>query len=170
MNPQFFGLNEKIGRIIKVPADQSRIVSIAVAMAAAAHARLPSSQVENVSAFFAEQVFGTVSESISDLNESIVFGAKSALEYAQLFWKLRYYAAFPAHLVDNTAYAMDRLLFRKGLEQMDLTTIWAGGVLELSEEMNLFMNKYRTEIVTLAADLTRLMAPKAANVDEDGRG
>lgn len=159
MDPKFFGLNEKIGRIIKVPADQGRIVAIAVALAASAQARLPSSAVENVSAFYADQVFGVAAEKISELNETIVFAAKSALEYTQTFWKQRYYAAFPLQMAEQTAYRIETLMRSKAAANMDLCTLWSGGAVNVSEELNAFMNKYCAEIMILASDLCRLIAP-----------
>lgn len=171
MDPKFFGLNEKIGRIVKVPADQGRIVATAVALAAAAHARLPSSPVENVSVFYADQVHAVAMETISDMNESVVFAAKTALEYAQTFWKLRYYAAFPVQMVEMTDYRIEHLLKTRAPANMDLTTLWAGGMMEVSDELSSFMNKYRVEIATLAADLVKLLAPRVAPTgDEDIRG
>lgn len=166
MDPKFFGLNQKIGTLVKVPADQGRIVALAVAMASAAHSRLPSSPVENLLAFYGEQVHPVVMENISDVNESIVFAAKQALEYVQIFWKMRYYAAFPAQFVEATAFTVERQLQSRVTSQMDLTTIWTGGLLEISEELNKFMNTYRIEIATLAADITRLMAP--ASIGSEG--
>lgn len=170
MNPRYFGLNQKIGQLIKNPADQGRIVAIAVAMAASANARLPSSPVISIPAFYGEQVFPVINETISEINESIIFAAKSAQDAAQKFWKMRYYAAFPAHMAHLTTSISDRSLDSRIVEKMDLLMVWCGGSFELAPELLDFMNKYRYEIGTLALDFTRFLAPMPAATSEEGRG
>jgi hypothetical protein len=151
MNPQYFGLNEAIGKLVRTPADQSRIVAIAVALAVSAQAHLPSSAVDNQLAYYGEQVHPFVCEKISEVGEAVVFASKSALDYAQLFWKMRYTAAFPNHMLVDNAYQIDRLIAMKASHSIDITSLWSGGLIQLSEEMSLFMNKYRAEIMGIAS-------------------
>lgn len=166
MNPKYFGLNEKIGQLIKVPADQGRIVAIAVAFSAITHARLPTSPVDNPQSFYAEQVLPSLMESLSDINENIVFASRMALDYGLIFWKLRYYAAFPGDFATDLEYRLRALLDGKAGRGMDINLIWAGGLAVVSDEMNQFMNRYKTEITLIAADLIRLLAPPTLNGTE----
>lgn len=165
MNPKYFGLNEAIGKIIKTPTDQSRVVAIAVALAASAQAHLPSSAVDNLPGFYADQVHAFVIEKISEVGEAVIFGSKQALDYAQQFWKMRYTAAFPNKVLVDNAYQMDQLLAVRGTQTIDITTLWAGGVVQLSEEMSNFMNKYRVEIMSIAARVAVLLQPAAEDAD-----
>jgi hypothetical protein len=167
MNPQYFGLNESIGRLVKVPADQGRIVAIAVALAASSQAHLPSSALENVAAFYGEQVHPFVSEKISEVGESVIMASKSALEYAQLFWKMRYTAAFPNRMLVDNAYQIDRLLSVRASNSIDITSLWAGGLIDLSEEMSQFMNKYRAEILGIASRVALILQPDESESGAD---
>src|SRR5438067_2294676 len=119
MNPKYFGVNEAIGKIVRAPGDQSRIVAIAVALATSSLAQLPSSDVKNFTAFYGEQVLPFVAEKISEMGEAIVFASKSALEYAQLFWKMRYTAAFPNRVLIDNAYQLERLLASRPNQSID---------------------------------------------------
>lgn len=159
MDPKFFGLNETIGRIVKVPADQNRLVAVAVALAVASYVQIPSPQVKNPMVFFADQVFAAASEKISTINESVCFGAKAALDYAQTFWKLRYYAAHPADYSYDNEYRLQTLLKGRAAQSMDLTTLWAGGASFISQDLSEFMNKYQAEILTIAAKVGGLLRP-----------
>jgi hypothetical protein len=163
MNPQYFGLNEAIGKLVRVPADQSRIVAIAVALAVSAQAHLPSSNVANQLAYYGEQVHPFICEKISEVGEAVVFASKSALEYAQLFWKMRYTAAFPNRMLVDNAYQIDRLVATRGTAAIDITSLWAGGLLQLSEEMSKFMNTYRSEIMGIASRLAVILQPGSAD-------
>jgi hypothetical protein len=104
-----------------------------------------------------------VSEKISEVNESVLFASKSALEYAMLFWNMRYYAAFPGEMTSRTLANLDSLLYSNSAKTMDITVLWAGGVALLSEEMSTFMNKYKIEIMMLAARTKSAIAPRAAD-------
>jgi hypothetical protein len=161
MDPKYFGLNETIGRTVKAPADQGRIVAIAVALAASAQAHLPSAQLENIPAFFAQQVLPVVSEKISEVNESVVFGAKSALEYTQVFWKMRYFAAWPAAYTQDSEYRLKYLLSQPAAKNMDITMLYSGGASQISDELSQFMNKYKVEIMLIASDVAMLLSPPA---------
>lgn len=163
MDPKYFNFNQEIGKLVKSPADQGRIIAIAIALAAAANARLPSSPVRNLAMHYADQVFQDVTEKISEINESIVFSAKSAQEYVQVFWKMRYYAAFPIQMADANFYRMRDLVKSPAAHGMDLMTVWAGGVVELSEELNQFMSKFKAEIAILAATAAVMIAPVLPN-------
>jgi hypothetical protein len=170
MNPKFFGLNEAIGKLIKNPGDQSRIVAIAVALAVSSQAQLPSSSVDNQLAYYGEQVHPFVCEKISEVGEAVVFASKSALEYAQLFWKMRYTAAFPNHMLVDNAHQIDRLIATRGGHSLDITSLWSGGLIQLSEEMSQFMNKYRAEIMGVASRVAVLLQPAASGSDEPVAG
>jgi hypothetical protein len=163
MNPKYFGLNEAIGKLVKNPGDQSRIVAIAVALAVSAQAHLPSSDVENQLAYYGEQVHPFVCEKISEVGEAVVFASKSALDYAQLFWKMRYTAAFPNRMLVDNAYQIDRLIAAHASHSIDITSLWAGGLVQLSQEMSLFMNKYRAEIMGIASRVAVILQPPAAD-------
>lgn len=157
MNPKYFGLNEAIGKLIKVPAVQGRIVAIAVALAAASQAHMPSSQLENPSAFYGEQVHGFVAEKISEVGESVIFASNLSLDYAQMFWKMRYTAAYPNRMLVDNAYQIDRLLSVRASTSLDITSIWSGGLLDVSEEMSQFMNTYRAEIMGVATRVALIL-------------
>jgi hypothetical protein len=167
MNPKYFGLNEAIGRLVKVPADQGRIVAIAVALAASSQAHLPSSALSNVAAFYGEQVHQFVSEKISEVGESVIFASKLALDYAQLFWKMRYSAAFPTRVLVDNAYQIDRLISVRASSSMDITSLWSGGLMDLSEEMSQFMNRYRAEIMGVASRVALILQPEETATGDD---
>ncbi len=165
MNPQYFGLNAEIGRLVKAPGDQSRIIALAVALAVSSLAHLPSSGVNNVPAFYGEQVHPFVCEKISEVGEAVVFASKNALEYAQLFWKMRYNAAFPANVLVDQANAIESLLFNNRV-MPDVSMLWAGGITMLSEEMALFITKYSREIMVVASRVAIILQPDPV-VDTD---
>lgn len=167
MDTKYFGLNETIGRLVKVPADQRRIVAIAVALAASAQGHLPSSDVNNPSAFYGEQVHPFVSEKISEVGESVMMASKSALEYVQLFWKMRYFAAFPTRMLVENAYQIDRLVSVRATHAIDITSLWAGGIIMISEEMSQFMNKYRAEIMAISSRVACILQPEEAASPND---
>lgn len=167
MDAKFFGLNNRIGQLVKVPADQGRIVAIAVALATSSLAHLPSSALVDSSAFYGDQVHQFVSEKISEVGESVVFASKSALEYAQLFWKMRYNAAFPSGILATQSSLIERLAKTRAAQAMDITSLWAGGSVLLSEEMSLFMNKYHVEIIIIASQVSAILAiPVGANTSD----
>lgn len=165
MNPKYFGLNETIGKLVKAPADQGRIVAIAAAFAAAAQGHLPSSPVENVAGYYALQVFPMVAEKLSEVNESVVFGAKSALDYTQIFWQMRYYAAFPGKFADVFEFRLAASLDSSAAKMMDVMALLCGGQLLLSEEMSLFMNKYKNEITLISAKMLTVFKYTAPEVE-----
>lgn len=167
MNPKYFGLNAKIGCVVKAPGDQSRIVAIAAAFAAAAQGTLPSSAVENVTAYYAQSVLPVASMKLSELNESVIFGAKSALEYTLTFWQMRYYAAFPAKFDADYNHRLESFLSRGVSNSLDVSALLCGGSVFISEEMSGFMNKYKKEITTIAASMIAVLAdPDTTTVND----
>ena len=168
MDSKYFGLNATIGKLVKSPADQGRIVGIAAGLAAASQGQLPSSPVVNISAFYAQMVFPMVQEKLSDVNESIIFAAKSALEYAGLFWQMRYYAAFPAQLVDTYMYRLKSTLESNVGKGMDVSMLWCGGQVLISDEMSAFMNRYKVEITLINAEMIQAITPDVQYTDSTG--
>ena len=165
MNPKYIGLNEQIGKIIKAPGDQSRIVAIAAAFAASAQGHLPSSPVDNLLGYYSLQVFPSVAEKLSEIGESVVFGTKSALEYTQQFWQMRYYAAFPAKFADVFQHRMHMVMECKTTKSLDITSLLCGGQFIVSEEMSDFMNKYKVEISTIAMYIIGILLPDVEGQD-----
>lgn len=168
MNPKYFGLNATIGKVVKAPADQARIVAIAAAFAAAAQGQLPSSPVENVAGYYAQHVFPTVTEKLSEVNESVVFGAKSALDYTMIFWQMRYYAAFPGKFADVFEYRITASLDSSVVKTLDAMSLLCGGQMMLSEEMSMFMNKYKTEITLISAAMMTVLRYTAEDTSAPG--
>jgi len=165
MNPKYIGLNEQIGKIIRAPGDQSRIVAIAAAFAASAQGHLPSSPVDNLLGYYSLQVYPSVAEKLSEVNESVIFGAKSALEYTQQFWQMRYYAAFPAKFADTFQHRMRMVMDSKATKSLDVSGLLCGGQFIISEEMSEFMNKYKAEIATIAMYMINILLPDVPGQD-----
>jgi hypothetical protein len=157
MDPKFISLNQEIGRVIKVPADQGRILATVFAMAAAAAAPLPSSPLDNIPAYFAAQVFPQATQQISEANESVIFSATSAVEYTKIFWKMRYNAAFPATLwlgedPNSSSNPMSMATYNvkyRGHTDIDAISAYIGTCSEMSPEYFDFINKYKMEIINL---------------------
>lgn len=173
MDPKFISLNQQIGKIVKSPADQGRIVATVFAMAAAAAAPLPSSQLDNVPAYFAAQVYPSASEAICNANESVVFGAKSAMEYMQIFWKMRYNAAFPASIwgYDNNGMNISAYnLAYRGHRGVDTIGAYLGAASEMSPEYYEFCNKFQNEIVALLPDVMFIMIGSKAILEAELAG
>lgn len=162
MNPRHLELNSKILKLIKAPGDQSRIVATAVALAVSSTAPLPSSQVESLVEYYSGQVLPNAMLTISEFGETVVFASKTALEYTQTFWKMRYYAAHPASMLDNSfAWNIENMLNQGSVDNLNFGTLWNGGVKLVSTEMDAFMNQYKKEILILSAYIMTLLTEVA---------
>lgn len=160
MDSKYFGLNELIGRVVKAPGDQGRIVAVAMAMAVVAKAPLPSSPVDNMADYYAMNVHQDAAKIISEINESVIFASHTALECVNTFWKLRYYAAHPVTLWvnwKNAYYNPARAADGSSLENMDTFTTFIGGAREISPDLMTFMNKYKCEIMDLTGFIISLV-------------
>jgi hypothetical protein len=156
-------LNTVIHRTIKAPGDQGRIVAMAVALAVAATAPLPSTPVDDASEYFLQQVNQQAIELISELNESVIFASKLALEFTQQFWKQRYYSAHPKCMIEsNFTSQLDSLLNVERVETFDFSTIMSGGLFVLALDTVRFLNKYKVEIAKVTAAVYSAIAPDEA--------
>lgn len=160
-----FAINQSIREIVKVPAEQGRIVAIAVAKAIAAKAMLPSAPIEaaGVPEYYANSIKPFVTEIISAIGEGTTFGMKSSAELASVFWKMRYNAVHPEQAFNQSYLFFASLEGIKALANYDIETIMAGGHILLPKETYEFMNKYRSEIVRLTAVLLSEVKLESAN-------
>lgn len=155
MNSTYIRLNQKINQIVKAPGDQGRIVAMAVAYAVSAQASIPSSPVDDVAQYFNTQVQQGAIVKISQLNEGVLFAAKSALEFVNVFWKQRYYSAHPSITIEASQFALSLHASVKEEERQafDFSTIMSGGLVTMSIETAKFLNKYKLEIAILAGEM-----------------
>lgn len=152
-------LNNAIRNIVKTPTDQGRIVAAAVAQAVAARAPLPSTQLEEggIGSFYATNVAPYVNEAISAFGEATLFATKTSAEWAQSFWKMRYFAAHPAACPLTLNSYHRSLECADAISKYDLVTLFAGGSLVLTEEVYNFINQYKAEIISLAFEFSNIL-------------
>lgn len=79
---------------------RAKVIATAIAVALATSQHLPSSEVENASAYYNTQVMPAVTRAVSLFNEVIVFDARSAVDQARQLWQLRYASAFGTPILD----------------------------------------------------------------------
>lgn len=163
MNPKYMYLNQEILRLVKTPIDQGRIVAVAVALAASSKAILPSTSVEDATVFYINAVAEQMRELISECGENVVFPMKTALDYAQQFWKMRYASAHPAAMNKELIWTLSSNTTAARLASFDFTTVWAGGSNSISVELSEFLNKYKVEIISLACNIQPLMTKEEEN-------
>ena len=144
-------LNNAIRTIVKTPADQGRIIAVAVAQAVAAKATLPSTELEvgSLAAYYTTNVQPMANEAIDCFGNATIFAQKTAAEYALIFWKMRYYAAHPASCPITLNSYYKSLECESAIAVYDFGTLMAGGSLLLTPELYALMNKYKAEILAL---------------------
>jgi hypothetical protein len=96
MNPNHIELVKAINGDASISIEnRSAIVGAAIAAAFAAAAPLPSTAVESPSSYFTLTVQPSITNTLSDLNESLVFSVKETIEFIGALWNVRYAAAHP---------------------------------------------------------------------------
>jgi hypothetical protein len=113
--------------------DRSRVLAIAAGMAAARSVSIPSAPVENVQQYYNLSVMPIAQMLVEETNENLVMDFEEGMNYALMFWRLRYVAAHPnAQLDRNTPYGFfDTLL---------------GVNLYIDKDTHTFVNEYKMEI------------------------
>jgi hypothetical protein len=116
--------------------DRCRILAIAAGMAAARTVSIPSAPVENVQQFYNLSVSPLVQTLVEETNENLVMEYEEGMNYALMFWRLRYIAAHPnAELNRPSPYGFfDTIL---------------GANMYVDSDTHTFVNQYKKEIFEL---------------------
>ena len=95
MNPKFNEFNN-LSNLVITDASQRVVITVAaVAMAIAMKAHLPTSLVDNPTAYFNMQIMPSVNSIVSEWNEEMILDTNVCVEQAKMFWLVRYTAAYP---------------------------------------------------------------------------
>lgn len=95
MKPEYISLMQEVDLYVKDPMERAKILGIAISAALANSSDMPSTEVEDPSTYFINQVSTTIRSLVSDLNENVVFDLKQVMENVRVFWMLRYHALYP---------------------------------------------------------------------------
>jgi hypothetical protein len=116
--------------------DRSRVLAVAAGMAAAWAVSIPSAPVENLQQYYNLSTMPIIQTLIEETNENLVMEFEEAMEYALMFWRLRYIAAHPNATLDRaTPYGFfDTIL---------------GVNLYVDKDSHTFVNQYMCEIFQL---------------------
>lgn len=98
MNTNYMALNGAIDCAVTDITKRARIIAIALAVALSKKAHLPTERVDNVMAFFDQNVMPDLAPILSSFNEEIIVDCAIVKETLQAMWMVRYNAAFPARL------------------------------------------------------------------------
>lgn len=114
---------------------RSKVIACGVALALAYKLPLPTGPVVDPDNFFNMQVSSLMNDPFSEINESVVFDLKTAVEYCRVFWLLRNAAAhtgsqFP--FAENSPYGF-------------FDTILGAGVY-VGDAMHTFVNEQKVGI------------------------
>ena len=95
MNPKFTEFNNLSNVVIADANMRVAILVSALALAISNTSHLPTSLVDNPTAYFNMQIMPTVCSVVSEWNEEIILDTKMCIEQARMFWLVRYTAAYP---------------------------------------------------------------------------
>jgi len=95
MNPKFNEFNNVSNLVIRDASERVAITVAAVALAIAMKAHLPTSLVDNPTAYFNMQIMPSVNSIISEWNEEMILDTNNTIEQCKMFWLVRYTAAYP---------------------------------------------------------------------------
>lgn len=143
MKPIYFNFSKAADTAITDSTKRTKILAVALAVAASNLASLPTSQVDSPSNHFNMQVLSQVREAVAEFNENIVFDCKATLDYVRIFWMLRYTAAHP---LTRPIYSLNFNFFES---VMGVGTF-------VSPELQCFVNEHKDQILylsTIAAEI-----------------
>lgn len=95
MKMQFLPFQTAIDRCCGQPKDRACAVALSVAVALAASATIPSSQVDEPARFYEQNVAPELERLAAAFNENVVFDLELTLQMARAQWLIRYTAAHP---------------------------------------------------------------------------
>jgi hypothetical protein len=146
MNPKFTEFNNLSNVVIADANMRVAILVSALALAISNTSHLPTSLVDNPTAYFNMQIMPTVSAVVSEWNEEIILDTKMCIEQARMFWLVRYTAAYP----------MSRPMYSANFDFFDTIT---GVSLFVPTELFAFLDSAcKPAILTLATAATELIS------------
>lgn len=146
MKPAYLDFSKQANAVITNVNERSKIIAIAVSIAMAQTAILPSAPVASADDFFTTQVYPGARSRICEFNENVIFNCPYAFEMTRLFWKLRYTAAHPS---SNMVFPGSGFSFFEALNGV-------GGL--VGDEFNTFCNSHSTAIFALSNLAARIFA------------
>lgn len=138
MNPKFLPFSMDADRLISDGSVRLCILAAAIGRAIANAQPLPSSQVENPTNFYLNQVAPQARDLVSVWNENLILNTKETLEYVREFWNLRYHAAHPN---SRPTY----------VGQYGFFDTISGMPMYFSDDDHKFLNQYKDVILTLSS-------------------
>lgn len=96
MKTQFLPFATAVDRTCGAPKDRGTVTAMAIAVAMACAAPLPTSPVESAQEFYNSTIREDLEFHMAAFNENLVFDAAAAAVWARQVWMTRYRAAHPA--------------------------------------------------------------------------
>lgn len=124
--------------------DRKKIFSYALALSVAKKLPMPSSAVENPSGYFITNLESSSNAAVSEFNEKVIINVEETKEFIRKYWNIRYYAL---HNAENYISIYPYGFFD--------SILGVGNY--ISEDMHLFLNKYKANIIELSNKISALI-------------
>lgn len=135
--------------------DRPCVLGAAAALAVGRCVALPTSEVDDMEAFYADTVLPQVKLALSEINDALVMDVARALEWTRMHWMIRYVGANPCSKPNlNPIYGF-----------FD-TIVGVGNFVD--QESHEFMNKHKIAILLLADEIQRVRAELQATEENKG--
>ena len=116
---------------------RSRTLAAAVAVAVASTLALPTTEVDNIAAHYANTEQVAVARKVAEFNENVVFDVSVATDLVRALWMVRYHAAHPSA---KPMFGSDCTFFE----------IFCGAHRYIDEDTCCFLNENKKPVLLLA--------------------